>query len=217
MGTGITINAGAGDYVSLRGLIIEGSGSGSYGIQFNSGKTLIIENCIIRNMRQIGIDFEPNTESLLTVSSSVVTRAGLIGIGVGPSGSNAITAVVHRVEWYYTGQALKVDTRFGTGMVRASVSESIAAGNSGGFGVRSYAPHGPATLLLSRSVAASNFLGINAEGDRATLRVTQSIVTGNEYGWALGNNGTVLSAGDNTFEGNTNTASEVPPPRYALK
>jgi hypothetical protein len=49
----------------------------------------------------------------------------------------------------------------------------------------SYAPHGSVSLVLSRSVVASNFSGISAEGDRATLRVTQSIVTGNEYGWGV--------------------------------
>ena len=48
-GNAITINAGANDSVHLRGLTIEGLGSGLSGILFNSGANLAIENCVIRN------------------------------------------------------------------------------------------------------------------------------------------------------------------------
>src|SRR4029077_6553899 len=37
---GITINAGAGDAVSLNGLLIEGAGTGAWGIVFNGGASL---------------------------------------------------------------------------------------------------------------------------------------------------------------------------------
>lgn len=46
--SGITVNAGASNAVSLRGLTIKGIGFGSgNGIVFNSGKSLTIENCAI--------------------------------------------------------------------------------------------------------------------------------------------------------------------------
>src|SRR5580704_11834451 len=41
-GDGITINAGASDSVTLRGLTIDGGGTGSNGVVFNSGGCLII-------------------------------------------------------------------------------------------------------------------------------------------------------------------------------
>ena len=47
-GNGVTINAGASDSVHLRGLTIEGLGSGTNGILFTTGGNLEIENCIIR-------------------------------------------------------------------------------------------------------------------------------------------------------------------------
>src|SRR5690348_13712375 len=49
-GTGITISAGATDAVSLRGLSIEGAGVGQTGIEFLGGKSLTVENCIIRHV-----------------------------------------------------------------------------------------------------------------------------------------------------------------------
>src|ERR1700736_2255766 len=44
--TGVTINADPNDNVHLRGLTIDGIGSGLSGIQFNTGKNLAIENCV---------------------------------------------------------------------------------------------------------------------------------------------------------------------------
>src|ERR1019366_9298556 len=54
-GTGIIINAGTSDAVSLRGLSVEGGGVGQTGIQFNSGASLTVENCVIRHVTQYGI------------------------------------------------------------------------------------------------------------------------------------------------------------------
>ena len=48
-GNGVTITAGTRDNVYLRGLTIQGFGSGANGILFNTGGNLEIENCVIRN------------------------------------------------------------------------------------------------------------------------------------------------------------------------
>src|SRR5258708_25134143 len=46
--SGVTINAGANDVVTLKGLEIDGSGSGVNGIQFNSGAALNVLDSVIR-------------------------------------------------------------------------------------------------------------------------------------------------------------------------
>src|SRR5262249_25873992 len=46
--SGVTINAGASDVINLRGLYIDGGGSGTTGIQFTSGGSLNIQNSVIR-------------------------------------------------------------------------------------------------------------------------------------------------------------------------
>ena len=78
--TGITINAGANDAVTLRGLTIKGlvGFGGSGGIVFNSGASLTIENCVIRNMTGaspmgLGIQFLANATSNFAVSNTQVT------------------------------------------------------------------------------------------------------------------------------------------------
>src|SRR5215468_6898981 len=64
--TGITINAGPTDAVTLRGITIKGIGfGGGNGIVFNSGLSLSLENCVIRNMtgpgRGVGVTVQPAT------------------------------------------------------------------------------------------------------------------------------------------------------------
>src|SRR5207248_2679625 len=56
-GNGVTISAGATDVVNLRGLDIDGGGSGSTGIQFSAGGSLTIQNSIARNFTNSGIIF----------------------------------------------------------------------------------------------------------------------------------------------------------------
>src|SRR5262249_15989628 len=45
-GSGITINAGVGDIVSLRGLVIDGQGVGLRGIQISAASAVHIQNCV---------------------------------------------------------------------------------------------------------------------------------------------------------------------------
>src|SRR5215831_20491960 len=47
-GVGITIQAGAGDVINLRGLDIDGGNSGGTGIQFISGQALTVQKSAVR-------------------------------------------------------------------------------------------------------------------------------------------------------------------------
>src|SRR5262249_42105570 len=52
--SGITVAAGASDAVTLRGLTIKGIGfGGGDGVTFTSGRSLTVENCVIRNLSGI--------------------------------------------------------------------------------------------------------------------------------------------------------------------
>jgi len=214
-GTGIIINAGPNDAVSLRGLSIDGAGVGATGIQFNTGASLTIENCIVRHMTNDGIDFLSTTPtSALTVSNSLVADNTNDGILLQPTGS--ATAVFNRVEannnglngiFAYGGASA------GTNTINATVSDSVAAGN-GSVGFQSFTLSGtaPTSVMLFHSVAANNGFGVGTQGvgGAATLRIANSTLTGNSHGW-LASDGIVDSYGDNYIDGNGSNIGSLTP------
>jgi hypothetical protein len=210
-GSGIVINAGVSDAVSLRGLTIEGGGVGQTGIQFNSGGSLTVENCVIRHVTGDGINFFPNSTSNLSVSNTLVADNNNNGILVLPSGTGAVTAVFNRVEMNNNANnGIVLSGLNSTGTINATVSDSIAAHNgSTGFYVLSASGDALTTLTVFHSVAANNNgTGIAAQFTGATLRLAQSVVTGNAFGWVVSNGGVLASYGDNYIDGNgPNTGS----------
>ena len=96
-GFGITINAGANDAVSLRGLTLEGNGNASTGIQVNSAKSLTVDNCVIRHFWSTGISVFATTGNLL-VSNSLVSDNAANGITVAGKGTGTVSAVLIRVQ-----------------------------------------------------------------------------------------------------------------------
>ena len=102
-GHGIAINAGANDAVSLRGLTIDGAGVGGHGIAFISGKSLTINNCVVRNMGSSGIGMSPSTDSKIVVSNTVVADNANHGIYVQPIGQHIVSALFNHVEAYNNG------------------------------------------------------------------------------------------------------------------
>ena len=56
-GSAITINAGAADAVHLNGLLIDGGGVASGGVNCLSAAALRVENSVIRHVAQVGLQF----------------------------------------------------------------------------------------------------------------------------------------------------------------
>jgi hypothetical protein len=204
------INAGPNDAVSLRGLTIDGTGAAATGIKFNTGKSLTVENCIIRHVTSAGIDFLPNATSNLSVSNSLVADNGTHGIYVSPTGSGTFTAVFNRVEANTNAiSGIVVDGTTSTGTINATAAESVAADNiqGAGFAASSSAGHALTTLTVFHSVSANNVYGITANGTGATLRAAQSTSTGNTYGYY----GVLTSYGDNYIDGNGGDQGQIVP------
>jgi hypothetical protein len=212
-GNGIVIAAGVNDAVSLRGLTIEGGGVGQTGIQFNSGASLTVVNCVSRHMTNYGINFFPNATSSLAVSNSVVADNGVDGVHLQPGGSGAVTAVFDHVEANNNGSSgINVLGNASTGTVNVTVSESVVAHNpTAGLTAFSVTGQAPTTLSVFHSVVASNGFSLYADGTGVTLRVAQSMVTGNTNGWLAADGGELDSYGDNYIDGNGGNIGSLTP------
>jgi len=160
-GTGITINAGVNDTISIRGLTIEGGGSASYGIKFNTGKSLTVEDCVIRHFSGLAtaaLAFLPNANSSLLVSNTLVADNGVHGISVVPNrfGTRHSRVQSRRDEQQRYGAGIYVSGTLSTGTVQVIASDSVAAGSVYGFWANSSAGHASVTFELVRCVAAHN-------------------------------------------------------------
>jgi hypothetical protein len=203
----ISINAGASNSVRLRGLTVDGFGSGDPGIFFASGGNLAIENWVIRGFAEGGIFISPSTSSSFSISNTIASNNGSAGITV-LSGSGAVTGVLSRVITNnnkiinniisVNGAGIFVGFLTGEGPINVTIVDSVASDNPVfGIGVG-----GVATVMVRNSVASNNKTGLEADG--GVLRVAHSVVTGNNTGVRTTSGGTIKSYGDNDINGNTN-------------
>lgn len=209
-GTGVTINAGGTDAVSLRGLTIDGNGLGVYGIKFNSGLSLTVKNCTARHMKGdgvpsfngTGIYFAPTASSKLFVSDTVTSDNGFAGIDVAPTGSGqgTVSVVINHVEANNNEYGFVFDGSNGFATVKGTITDSVASSMSQSGFYASGSGSAPTTMTVFHSVAANNFTGLSVGNSSATLRVANSVLTGNTNSW--GSNGTLRSYGDNYIDGN---------------
>jgi hypothetical protein len=138
-GTGITINANEFDSVSLQGLTIDGGIAGTTGIQFNSGISLVVANCVIRNMTHDGINVynsAANDIVQLLISNSLVANNGFYGIFVFPKGAAGVTATFNRVEVSSSTQGnIVLEADKTSGIVSGTAVDSVSLGSMGaGYG-----------------------------------------------------------------------------------
>jgi hypothetical protein len=201
-GNAITITAGATDSVHLRGLTLAGLGTGLNGIQFTTGGNLAIENCVIRNFANAGLNITPSTSSSFSVSNTISSNNTSIGISVQPTGTAVVSGVLSNVTANNNVTGILVA---GTGLSLNVTIAGSGASNNSSVGIA--ASTALTALLLSNVVASNNNTGL-AASTSSTVRVGQSVVTGNVTGVFTTGGGVLDSYGDNDINGNTtdNTA-----------
>jgi len=208
-GAGITVNAPPLTSVHITGLLIDGGGSGTTGIQINGAGTVVVENCVIRNVTNDGINLYNTVSTVeLFVSNTLVADNGYYGIFVFPKGNVSVYATFNRVEASHNAYNILLEADQASGTVTGTAFGSVSVGSLVGFET-----YGPATLNLLHSIASNNTDGVYASG--GTIRLDQSMVTGNFSGWRTDNGGSVLSYVNNSIDGNS--SNEAPPPTLGVK
>jgi hypothetical protein len=178
-GNAITINAGADDRVDLRGLRIEGLGRGSNGIVLNSGRSLTITHCVVRNFFQWGILLQPSKSltDFLIADTIVSGNTNFGGIQVFPKETGSIQGALDHVSISGNRTGLSIDRRADI-PVKAEVT-------------------------VVDSTVANNFIGGIFAQHEGLLRLARSTVTGNFQGVSITLGGTGQTFGDNHIRGNS--------------
>ncbi len=216
---GIYVHAGSQDRVVLRNLHLD-EGSGNNGISIKSGRWTYVESCSLSNFN-IGIDIRNPSE--LFVNNTIFKRNGT-GIkaeaefnpDTGAWTSDAPSVSIDNCRFEVEGTAVSVKDGAQV-VVRNSV---IAGTNDDGIVCFSNRPQVRTRLFIENcSITGSGFkcvnrctewAGVKAGQGKYPVEVTLSnnIITQNQVGVIVGEQGKVFSYGNNRINGNGNGVGE---------
>ena len=212
--TGVLIGAGQGDVVSLRGLVIDGLGSGAGGILFSTASALHVQNCVIRNFESSqfaaqGINFQPSAAAKLFVSDTIIYNNGFSqfsgGLFLEPSGPGSFDVVLERVHLENNVFGIVADASSLTGAgLHVTLRDSVVSGNaSTGVWVRQ--GNNAAAVLFSDHTSSVNNggEGFFALGPHAIVLLNDTTVTRNSMGLRVHPaGGQFISYGNNRINNN---------------
>jgi hypothetical protein len=211
-GNGVTINAGSGNVV-LIGLEIDGAGAAYNGIVFNSGGSLTIRNCLVKDFivnngnpngtSGNGILIAPTSGTIdFTVVDTIAVNNGNVGVQYSPaSGTPTATgAIDHVVATNNTGSGIAVTVSGGS--VAVSISNSVAS-NNGSSGIVTNSNPGIITVTADNDEISNNGTGLSVTS--GTVLLSRSVITENST-YGVSNSGTVGTFQDNRIylNGNNN-------------
>jgi hypothetical protein len=217
---GITVNCATDPncVVVLRGLVIDGGPVGSNslnGVRFVAGRTLVIDNCTIRNFtggspNGYGVQFNPSSSNanLIINNSSFVTNGPLGGSGgniyILPSGAIQVNVGITNVYASNGGFGFAADSSnmSAGGKIQVSISDSsFQANQNGGIALISGASNVPVVGNFNHVIVTGNNVGINGKGSAVTFRIGNSTVAENATG-IKNTAGTMTSYGTNQIHDN---------------
>ncbi|MHB8446653.1 MAG: right-handed parallel beta-helix repeat-containing protein [Rudaea sp.] len=198
---GIVVAAQPTDQVIIRGLTIEGLGTGINGINFVSGGQLVIERCVIQAFTSSGINLATPTASQLVVTDTTIDKTSSSGPAVYVQATGSAPSVtLDRVRVVGNGG-------YGVLVKNGIVAIRHSTLNQNYYGVRAISSLATAQVTLDDSIVSGNTgVGVSAVGSTASVVISRSTITGNGSGVS----GSVTSFGDNRiFNNNGNDGSPV--------
>ncbi len=193
----ITINAGTGNSVHLRGLSLDGAATGGSGVRLNSAGFLTIVNCVARHFTNPGFLLAPTGATSFLISDTIASD-NASGIKVFPQGAGSAKGVVDHA----TANNNKFTGVIASGAVVMSVVDSLASGNLNGIAAISGAS------IMIRDTASSNNSnsGYGVRDSGSVIRLAHSVASGNNFGVLVESGGVAESFVDNNLRGNITAA-----------
>ncbi len=213
-GQAIAVNEYAtSDTVVLKGLSINGGGSGVEGIYYPGGGSLVVENCIITGFTYDGIVNVTNGTSLLYVKNTTI-NGGATGVYVNEDGG---TTILEHVT--ITGaSSYGVEVLNSPGAL--TMNDSLIVGGVYGVDIQSSAYYGTSlfnTMLervtITGTTTAALYVGVGTAGvdsstffgnataleadSGSTLRISNNNIYNNQTGVYCPGSGIISSTGNN--------------------
>ena len=189
---GLVISAGANDVVILRNLRINGIGTGLNGVNFLSGKALIMENCEIMGFVNSGVNVSLSAAGNLSMSDTRIVGIPTVGTSFGvtiTSSSAHVNADLNNVKVYDCN-----NTGFSFGSGNVVVAGGQVADGQGGVDI-----FGSANVELDSVGIVNAGTGLRVSG--GVLRLADCTITRNSTGVVI-SGGSVSTYGNNRVTGN---------------
>lgn len=204
----IIVNAGSTGVVILRGLDIEGLGTGLAAIKVLSAGVVHVEKCTINNFTQKGIDFEPSSATLATsqlhVSDTIIrdnNGASSGGILIKPGANVSAVGMIVNTQLRNNQYGIRIEDNSNVTVKSTNASSNSAAGF---LAVQNTVTP---TLNLDSCVANGNSNGIKADNG-AVIRIANCTIAGNTNGLVV--NQTLTLGHIISFTNNNNADSGAP-------
>src|SRR6185295_3885529 len=196
----IIINATNTSVIVLRGLDIEGLGTGLTGIKVLAAGAVHVENCTINAFTQKAIDFEPSSATTATSQlhiSNVIARnnvgASSGGIFIKPGANVNAISTIENTELRNNTFGLRAEDN------SKVTAKNVIAADSAGSGFIVSSASIAVTMNLDGCVAIGNFVGIQAVNPNASVRFANCMIAGNTTGLTTSGGGhTVTFTGSNS-------------------
>lgn len=184
--TGVIVNAGANDVVTLRNISINGAGNGISGIRFLAGRHLKVENCWINGFATHGIDMSHGGVGAgeLSVLNTSFTNIATVAIRIAATAGTPNASIDNsRIERATFG----VDVLQGTATVSNSIishvtNQAIVAENTAVINVNNCTLYKNGTGISALSSGSTvNFANCDIYNNGTGLNIAAG-ATGNRFG-----------------------------------
>ena len=185
--------------VRIRNMSINGAGTtlGLNGVNFTSGATVHVENCVIRNFSGAGIRVATPQASRLIVNNTTISE--ITGQGIEFAGANAANdaGVIDNTTITRTGAGVRISNRASVAISNSNISLHNAVASTAAVSIT-----GPAGSAIDLENCQVNFNSVAIQPNAGnTIRLSNTHITGN--GNALNfNGGTIGSYQNNRIAGN---------------
>lgn len=195
----ITVNAGASDSVHLRGLSLDGAGTGAAGVRLNSAASLTIVNCVARHFAGAGIRLAPTGATSFLISGTIASDNGKNGVKVFPLGAGSAKGVIDHT----TANNNVTVGVLASGGVAMTVVDGVASKNTHGIAAIS----GASIMIRDTASTNNSSSGYGVQDSGSVIRLAHSVASGNNFGVLLASGGVAESFVDNNLRGNTTPVS----------
>jgi hypothetical protein len=165
----ITINAGADDTINLSHLTLDGLKTARSGIVLNSGGSLTITDCVVRNFTGAGVQLSPAANTAFLIQTTVVSD-NFVGIGFSGQGTGSVQGTLDHVFVTENGNGVFVGAR----ATVLAVNSTAADNASVGFDV-----FNGGILRLAHSAVTGNLQGVIVVAGSMAESAGNNVIRGN--------------------------------------